>query len=45
MRIGEIIKIGDRTPAPAWVPARGEPTPQKPEPRREPAKQPERVPA
>ena len=45
MKIGEIVRIGDREPAPAWRPKRGDTHPPKPVPRREPAKRPEKVPS
>jgi hypothetical protein len=45
MKIGEIVRIGDREPAPAWQPKRTDAPASKSAPRREPAKPPKEVPS
>jgi hypothetical protein len=45
MKIGEIVRIGDREPAPAWKPKRNDAPAPKPTSPREPAKPSEEVPS
>ena len=45
MKIGEIVSIGDREPAPEWQPKRTDAPASKPALRREPAKPPKEVPS
>jgi hypothetical protein len=41
MKIGEIVRIGDREPAPSWEPKRTDAPAPEPAPQREPARPPE----
>jgi hypothetical protein len=41
MKIGEIVRIGDREPAPQWQPKHTDAPTLKPAPHRQPARRPE----